>query len=121
MSRFWSPENSMFRSIGGDKPTMQRLLSKFLDEFQITLMEWEGAIEKKDAERLFEIQHRWLSGLRTLGYTELSKRISALQQGLIAAPEDLEDVKNLREELLAVQDEIGFEIKQMEALEKKEH
>lgn len=121
MSRFWSPENSMFRSIGGDKPTMQRLLSKFLDEFQITLMEWEGALEKKDAERLFEIQHRWLSGLRTLGYTELSKRISALQQGLIAAPEDLEDVKNLREELLAVQDEIGFEIKQMEALEKKEH
>jgi len=110
----------MFRAIGGDKPTMQRLLSKFLDEFQKTLMEWERAIEKKDAARLFEIQHRWLSGLRTLGYTELSKRISALQQGLIAAPEGLEEVKNLKEELLAVQDEIGFEIKQMEALEKKE-
>jgi len=82
-------------------------------------MEWERAIEKKDAARLFEIQHRWLSGLRTLGYTELSQRISALQQSLIAAPEGLEEVKNLREELLSVQDELGFEIKQMEALEKR--
>jgi len=108
-------DNPMFRALGGDRASIQRLLGKFLEEFQKNLMEWEMALEQGDSGRLFEIQHRWLSGFRTLGYEELSRKMYAIQQQLLEFPGDLEQVKNLREELVAIREEIGFEKGQLDA------
>lgn len=124
MSRFLSPGNSMFRSFAGDAPTILRLLVKFRVEFDANFRDWEAEIKQGDGERLFQIQHRWLSGFRTLGYEEISQKIGQIQKILHAnlpnsSPTVFEEAEQLRGDLQAVRADLEAEIEQIEAFLKK--
>lgn len=124
MSRFLSPGNSMFRSFAGDASTIHRLLVKFRVEFDSNLRDWETVLKQGDGERLFQIQHRWLSGFRTLGYEEISQKIGQIQKSLLgnlqnSGPTVIPEAEKLRRDLQAVRDDLEAEIEQIEAILKK--
>lgn len=114
----------MFRSFAGDASTIHRLLVKFRVEFDSNLRDWETVLKQGDGERLFQIQHRWLSGFRTLGYEEISQKIGQIQKSLLgnlqnSGPTVIPEAEKLRRDLQAVRDDLEAEIEQIEAILKK--
>jgi HPt (histidine-containing phosphotransfer) domain-containing protein len=85
MSRFLDPQNPLNKTLVGDVEIMHRLLTKFAVELKKGLEAWEEAFTERKEKEIFEIQHRWLSGLRTLGYEEISKKIAQEQENITQA------------------------------------
>lgn len=100
----------MLRALAGDVHTLRRMLESFLTGFESSFVEWENALKEGDGNRLFELQHRWLSGFRTLGYEELSQRIAEIQNELRHNPNKLTEVEKVRQDLADFQVDLQHEI-----------
>ena len=116
MSRFAHPDHSLFKTFSGDLTIVLRLLGRFKEEWDTSLVQWKQCLRVADAEGLFQIQHRWLSGLRTLGYEGLARRIATLQAELKENPSDLSNIQALEEELEEIQSDLSTEITSLQGL-----
>jgi len=110
MSRFLNPQNSMFIAFSGDVATLHRLLTKFYEELKGSLEVWKVAYAEKNEKQIFEIQHRWLSGLRTLNYEETSKIIAQEQVLLHSGQWPSEATKQIASEIKKVLADLEKEI-----------
>jgi|688.fasta_scaffold1036823_1 HPt (histidine-containing phosphotransfer) domain-containing protein len=116
MSRFAQPDHSLFKTFSGDLTIVLRLLNRFKEEWDKTIIQWNQCLNEADAQGIFQIQHRWLSGLRTLGYETMAQRISALQIELQENPSDLTKIHALKEGLEEIQADLTTEITALQGL-----
>ncbi len=116
MSRFAQPHNPLFKSFSGDLTIVLRLLYRFKEEWDKTLPDWHQCLSEANVKGIFHIQHRWLSGLRTLGYDSMAQRISALQVELQENPSDLTKIHALKEGLEEIQADLTTEITALQGL-----
>lgn len=116
MSRFAQPDQSLFKTFSGDLTIVLRLLNRFKEEWDKTIIQWNQCLNEADAQGIFQIQHRWLSGLRTLGYDSMAQRISALQVELQENPSDLTKIHALKEGLEEIQTDLTTEITALQGL-----
>lgn len=116
MSRFAHPDHSLVKAFSGDFSIVLRLLSRFKEEWDTTLIQWKQCVKNADLEGIFHIQHRWLSGLRTLGYERMAQHISILQVELKENHFDPIKFEALKEGLEEIQIDLRTEISALQGL-----